>query len=733
MTDVYVKIGDNSLNKSRQSNKGVFTYDPYMIPPILELAEDHLKAMRIGKPVLDLSQENIDEASGLPVDNEPPSICCDTEELAFISPGYPMYFQFIRFCILMGLCIIVFSSAFNIYDNNQGDGCPLTPTVNQTEPACSNSFYTDASLANQANNTTHVKLQSLINLGTIIILIVVLQFLRKIQRKTAVECDERDLTSSDFTVRVYNFPKDFTDKDDIDEEVKKFFTTKGCPGKELNVKQVSCIYDCTEKLELIKDMEKLTVDKLKLLARKKQGEEVFDVEIEDLDKQIKEKDRRVDEISKQLQNGVGMANKFTGEAFVTFETQQESRDVEQFWQDEKWSLCKKRADDNSPFMYRGKRLFVGRASEPSDVLWENAGIPFEQKLTRRTMSHIATFFILFFFGGVIAFINAAPRYIFEGDLSTSAVSILTSVGSFVINIMNYILIIIMKKLADYEKYSTLTDYYVSYTRKLTIAQFLNTSIISFLIAMISQNYWGQSGLVTAIIQVFIYNAIIPWVMDIIDMFYWMKVLARNKVRKNGAANMTQLALNKLFENYQFDFATKYATYLKTLLSAALYAPLVPSVMPIAVVGLMGSYWIDKFNLLKKRSRGASLGSELPMECIEFLESPLILFSAANFFYAHFVVGLSYGECIPNIIGLTIGILNAVLPMDEINKHLLPVAEEKLTDDKYSEKKMDFEEDYDRSNPATEEMALETYSNLRQKADQKLIKSKSQRIRSLGRV
>jgi len=63
-----------------------------LIPPDFVIAEEHLRATRIAKPIYTEGKPNIEESSGLPKDNQLLHLCCELDELNFLSPGYPMYF-----------------------------------------------------------------------------------------------------------------------------------------------------------------------------------------------------------------------------------------------------------------------------------------------------------------------------------------------------------------------------------------------------------------------------------------------------------------------------------------------------------------------------------------------------------------------------------------------------------------------------------------------------------------
>ncbi len=51
------------------------------------------------------------------VDRSPLPINCSTNELAYLGSGYPLYFDFIKFCGIILLILFASSGAFNLYTN----------------------------------------------------------------------------------------------------------------------------------------------------------------------------------------------------------------------------------------------------------------------------------------------------------------------------------------------------------------------------------------------------------------------------------------------------------------------------------------------------------------------------------------------------------------------------------------------------------------------------------------
>ncbi len=68
-------------------------------------------------------------------------------------------------------------------------------------------------------------------------------------------CDERVISSSDYTARVRNVSRNFPDCADIVLDLKNWFEENGLGGSRVNVVAVNLCYDCGEKIALVKEVE----------------------------------------------------------------------------------------------------------------------------------------------------------------------------------------------------------------------------------------------------------------------------------------------------------------------------------------------------------------------------------------------------------------------------------------------------------------------------------------------
>ena len=116
-------------------------------------------------------------------------------------------------------------------------------------------------------------------------------------------------------------------------------------------------------------------------------------------------------------------------------------------------------------------------------------------------------------------------------------------------------------------------------------------------------------------------------------------------------------------------AKRYADTMKTMWFTFFYGTAIPLGLPLSWCGLVGYYWADKYNLLKRRTVKESISDSLSTEMISMLEY-IILFSAGG--EITFALLFFSGPSIWNMIltGLAI-IYIFVIPKESLNKWLFP--------------------------------------------------------------
>ena len=304
-------------------------------------------------------------------------------------------------------------------------------------------------------------------------------------------------------------------------------------------------------------------------------------------------------------------------------------------------------------------------------------------------------------------LNAADKFTIRLIGWLSAITII---------LINNVLQTVLRRVCVFEKYKSWTEYYVALATKQTFAQFLNSGGIMLLMALAMKNYWGLDGLILSIHQVFVVNAIMAPLMAFLNIPYIIKAFRRFRAKKQAKSVMTQEEANLFFQDNECQIAGYYGSLIKNMFVAALYTPVIPTALIWTIVGNALMFYVIKYNILRRSSVCRSLGPSLAREMTELLEWFLIIYGVATFCFNHLLLG-DYSAI--DVICLILAFTNAILPMDEINILLFPRVIPEAPEETYHNTKLYFEEDYDRCNPATRDVALEKYENeVRKSGDKK---------------
>lgn len=280
--------------------------------------------------------------------------------------------------------------------------------------------------------------------------------------------------------------------------------------------------------------------------------------------------------------------------------------------------------------------------------------------------------------------------------------------SLVIVILNEILIAVLKSTTLIEKYKIWSDYNISCAKKIAISQFVNGSLVTFIVQTFLQSndkytsLFSISGLVQNQMNVFIANAIVPVIIQLINIPYRVKKIKQHFAKRDNGNNLTQEEANLLFENPPFEIAEKYGAILYILFMTAFYAPIMPVCLLFSILALSFYYVCDKYILLNQCTVKRSLNFQLSVEMTEMLEFYIPIFSITQ---ALFIYLIEDSLNILSLVALGIGVLHAILPMQLINKMLFKLPPPKRMKIPFSTAQLFMETDYDRENPATSETSI----------------------------
>ena len=88
------------------------------------------------------------------------------------------------------------------------------------------------------------------------------------------------------------------------------------------------------------------------------------------------------------------------------------------------------------------------------------------------------------------------------------------------------------------------------------------------------------------------------------------------------------------EHTEYYQAKRYADIMKTVWFTFLYGGILPIGIIFSIIGLSLYYWVDKYNLIRRRTVKENLAKELPLQMIEMLELSVIFCAIGNMLIAY---------------------------------------------------------------------------------------------------
>lgn len=172
----------------------------------------------------------------------------------------------------------------------------------------------------------------------------------------------------------------------------------------------------------------------------------------------------------------------------------------------------------------------------------------------------------------------------------------------------------------------------------------------------------MGGMVETEFYVFFLNAFFPplvYFLDpwgIIQNFRRWKAFRQFDQDKNNCV-LTQTEANLLMEKTDYCTGKRYADIMKTMWFTFAYAPAIHFGAVLSLMGITIYYWVDKFNILRRRVVKENISMDLSIQMIENLEYTVIFFTV--FLVPYQVCGLLFPKMACwNILSLIFGdILN----------------------------------------------------------------------------
>ena len=183
-------------------------------------------------------------------------------------------------------------------------------------------------------------------------------------------------------------------------------------------------------------------------------------------------------------------------------------------------------------------------------------------------------------------------------MAASGPKIISAACAGVVIVVNALLLNVVRRFALFEKNHTQTSMNVSVAFKLTIARFINSSLV-LVYANWDGDWFKQGSLVydaTILCISLAFTYPITYALNIAGL-----VKSFKKWRAKSDENITQREANILCEGVPLDVANNISNYMNCVMTCIFYSPIIPHAVPIALMGSCISYWSYKYNLLRNHN------------------------------------------------------------------------------------------------------------------------------------
>ena len=381
---------------------------------------------------------------------------------------------------------------------------------------------------------------------------------------------------------------------------------------------------------------------------------------------------------------------------------------------------------------------ISRALEPTVIAWHNLGTSMFKVFLRRILSYSTTLLILAVNFMVIIGLQALDGYIkdsikrrfsignADSQLTGSklfAVRTISICVSLVIQVVNRIMLAILKLLTEFERWSDLTKHYASYSFKNVVAVFTTTNLLIVISHLLLHRdelsfIWGKGSLINDVFFIIVGDNLLDPLFIFLDPVYLYRRLKRCRLARKAqkkTCTALQKDANDLFEGPELDLADSYANLVSTFWMALFFTPVFPVAAPITCLAFVSTYWLQKTLLLRRFARPRAYSGSICFLAMYLLRfSPFVLMvllaHQLGYYCLNFILrnkennGLIY-------IGLIVTGVLIVVPLENVffvctrlnsNESLLK------KNVSYNEVRNRFYSEYDRENPITSKEATEEY-------------------------
>jgi len=428
---------------------------------------------------------------------------------------------------------------------------------------------------------------------------------------------------------------------------------------------------------------------------------------------IKEKEKIEKEINDLIKDSKeNTPAHFGGAAFITFNTIKQQEDYLSklpsnffdyfisFFQNLFYLFCSCCTKKDSLNYYK-RHITFDAAPEPEDVIFENL----ETKPFQRIVNTFLVYLVSLIICGVSFFaifgLNYLQQKIDNDKKNKTTHTVLLYVISFgitgVTSVIDIVLEIVLEILTKWEKQTTWTNFYLSYSLKLTLFSFLNSGVIPIVCELAITKSKGYQFLINNMLMKFLVNSFVTTIMWTVNVGCILKLIKQCLIAKKDKIPYNQKELNEIYELPPMNVAAKYSYIGKTLLMSFLYVPIFPLGLGISLLGFILGYWLEKYNFANMYKKPEMLNRQI----VEFYSNYFVLvffvYGIGDYIFLHD----AYEKRTWPLVNIIVFGVLIILPYNQLLKiDYLKFEESQIHEKEYKDKYVDFLNDYERANPMT---------------------------------
>jgi hypothetical protein len=265
-----------------------------------------------------------------------------------------------------------------------------------------------------------------------------------------------------------------------------------------------------------------------------------------------------------------------------------------------------------------------------------------------------------------------------------------------------------------EKQKSKTNYYLSYSVKLSIFTLTTSAFLPYLSSYFNRQlkgleYNNNKNLINNMLILFLVNSFVTPIIWTINFPLIIKKIRICFIERKKYPDLmhfkTQKELNDIYELPDMQIASKYSYIFKTVLMTMFYLPIFPFGVVITLLGLILSYFLEKYNFTHNYKRPEMLNAKLGKFYFNFFICILLSYCLGNYIFMENIF-INDSWRVTNL--LFFGILSIIPYTKPITYYFNKNNEFDLDSKPISDLYFSFYNDYQRQNPFTKKEGMYFY-------------------------